>query len=96
MLWVTARGEGAGPIRALSLSGPWEPPPIPELGSFGMEPGSPNQHRTDPSIGNGQRFWEAIPGSASVAPRLPGRGGPTEPLASSGPDETSERISEAG
>lgn len=38
------------------LRTPWESPSIRELGSFGMEPGSLNQHGTNPSGSSGRDF----------------------------------------
>lgn len=62
-----------------------------------MEPESLNRHGTNPSIRTGRGFgkpsWALL---ASTLPACPAAGVPQDPLASSGPDETLKRISEAG
>lgn len=97
MLWVTVRGEGAGPIHALSPAWILGISIDPGAGRFWDGAGEFESTRYQPIHQNRQSFWEAVLGSAGFTlPACPAAGVPQDPLASSGPDETLKRISEAG
>lgn len=65
-----------GPIRTLSLPGPREPPSILGLGGFGMDPGTLNQHGTDPSMGTGGGFGKPSWVLPALPPSCPAAGVP--------------------
>ena len=66
-------GKGQVTSVPCHLPGPWKPPSILELGGFGMEPGSLNQHGTDPSIRTGRGFGKpsrALPALPLACPAM--------------------------